>query len=105
MYKDFLYLMDEKSLTFSKDGVEALMRCLCEKYDLILLDYKMPRMNGVDLLTVLRGTGMNKETPIVMISGEMGTFDVAPELLQETYFLPKPITYKKLDAMMTSIRH
>ena len=39
MYKDFLYLMDEKSLTFSKDGVEALMRCLCEKYDLILLDY------------------------------------------------------------------
>lgn len=105
MYKDFLNLMNKEKLTFSQDGVEALMKCLGEKFDLILLDYKMPRMNGVDLLTVLRGGGLNKDTPVVMISGEMGTFEIAPELMMETYFMPKPITFKKLGDVMTTILH
>lgn len=106
MYKDFLYQrMEEKTLTFSHDGMDALMQCLREKYDVILLDYKMPRLNGIDLLTVLRGGGLNKNTPVIMISGELGGTELAPELLPDTYLMPKPVNFKRLGDVMTSLRH
>ncbi len=73
VFKSFLNdTMGEQNLTFSNDGVEAMMKCTVEKYDLILLDHKMPRLNGIDLLVALRnGLGVNSETPIVLITGAL----------------------------------
>lgn len=106
LYKDFLnQRMNEQTLTFSKDGIEALMKCLLEKYDVIFLDYKMPRLNGIDLLTVLRGGGLNKNTPVIMLSGEIKTMELAPELMSSTYFLPKPVNFQRLGDMITSLQH
>lgn len=106
LYSDFLHLRpEEKVVSYSSDGREALLKCLAEKFDVIFLDYKMPLMNGLDLLTVLRGSSLNKHTPVIMISGEMNSVDVAPELMTETYFLSKPVNFKTLGEVMTSIKH
>ncbi len=74
----------------AKDGVEALKTLRTRRFDLILLDVWMPRMNGLDLLERLRG---RKTRPRVV----MMTSDDAPETLlkavrQQTFkYMHKPI--------------
>ena len=52
-------------------GTEAL-KVLTEelKVDLIILDYNMPEMNGLDCVTEIRK--FNKEVPIILSSGSLG---------------------------------
>jgi len=58
----------------AKDGVEALKALRTRRFDVLLLDVWMPRMNGLDLLSRLRN---NKSRPRVVVM----TSDDAPETL------------------------
>jgi CheY-like chemotaxis protein len=62
------------STSVAKDGVEALDALRAERFDLLLLDVWMPRMNGLDLLAKLRS---KKTRPRVIVM----TSDDAPETL------------------------
>jgi two-component system, cell cycle response regulator len=62
-------LADVEASTFT-DPNEALARCTQTAPDLVLLDYHMPQMNGIEFLTKFRGILHLKEVPIVMITGE-----------------------------------
>jgi diguanylate cyclase (GGDEF)-like protein len=62
-------LGDIEALTFT-DPAEALARCTEAAPDLVLLDYHMPQMNGVEFLERFRRVGHLKDIPIVMITGE-----------------------------------
>jgi two-component system cell cycle response regulator len=62
-------LADVEASTFT-DPNEALARCTETAPDLVLLDYHMPQMNGIEFLTKFRGVLHLKEVPIVMITGE-----------------------------------
>jgi len=42
--------------------------------DLFLLDYKMPKISGFDLVPIIRGVKAHKETPIIFLTSE-GTMD------------------------------
>ena len=81
--------------TVAKDGVEALKLLRARRYDLLLLDVWMPRMNGLDLLTQLRS---RKTRPRVVVM----TSDDAPETLlkavreQAYQYVNKPIEPKAL---------
>jgi CheY-like chemotaxis protein len=46
---------------------EALARFRAEAYDVVVTDFRMPQMNGVDLIRDLRV--VNPDVPIVLISG------------------------------------
>jgi CheY-like chemotaxis protein/anti-sigma regulatory factor (Ser/Thr protein kinase) len=58
----------------AKDGVEALKTLRAKRFDLLLLDVWMPRMNGLELLAKLRS---RKTRPRVVVM----TSDDAPETL------------------------
>ncbi|MBC7538796.1 MAG: response regulator [Bacteriovorax sp.] len=104
MYKDFLEeQMSENKVTVAKDGVEAFMKCSFEKFDVILLDYKMPRMNGIDLLTALRSGGLNEKTSVIMSSGALPDIETSPKDLVNTYFLQKPMNFRKLENLLEEI--
>jgi CheY-like chemotaxis protein/anti-sigma regulatory factor (Ser/Thr protein kinase) len=62
--------------TVAKDGVEALQALRGRRFDLLLLDVWMPRMNGLELLARLR-TRKSKPRVVVMTS------DDAPQTLLE----------------------
>ena len=51
-----------------RDGIEALMELEDRPWDVVLTDYKMPRLNGFDLLGVI--TACWPDTPVIMLSGE-----------------------------------
>ena len=78
------------SATVAKDGKEALELLRTRRFDLMLLDVWMPRMNGLDLLERLRG---RKVRPRVIVM----TSDDAPDTLlkavrQHAYkYLHKPV--------------
>ncbi|OGQ78964.1 MAG: Fis family transcriptional regulator [Deltaproteobacteria bacterium RIFCSPLOWO2_12_FULL_60_19] len=71
------------------DGAQALGKFESFRPDLVLLDYQMPDMNGVDVLRELRSRG--NEAPVVMITA-YGTIERAVQAMKEgAYdFLPKP---------------
>jgi CheY-like chemotaxis protein len=54
-------------ITTAVEGKEALEQFAREKFDLVITDYKMPRMNGVELIKKIRE--LSPGVPIIMISG------------------------------------
>jgi CheY-like chemotaxis protein len=76
--------------TVAKDGVEALKALKSRRFDLLLLDVWMPRMNGLELLERL---GSRKTRPRVVVM----TSDDAPETLlkavrqQALRYVHKPV--------------
>jgi len=57
----------------AKDGKEALKILLEEngKVDLILLDWNMPVMNGMEMLDELKSNDILKEIPVTMVTTEI----------------------------------
>jgi CheY-like chemotaxis protein len=83
------------SATVARDGVEALKALRSHRFDLLLLDVWMPRMNGLDLLARLR---KRKARPRVVVM----TSDDAPETLlkavreQAFKYVHKPVDSRAL---------
>ena len=51
----------------STSGADALEQFAAHKFDLVVTDYKMPRMDGLELIGRLRKS--TPELPIVLVSG------------------------------------
>lgn len=73
------------------DGLEGLKKIEAEKFDIILSDIKMPKMDGMELLDKI--LELQNDTPIIMISGH-GTIETAVEAIKKgAYdFIAKPLT-------------
>ncbi len=70
LLKGYISRLDNIDSTTFTDPVEALVRCKETVPDLVLLDYHMPQMNGVDFLKRFRSVEHLKDIPIVMITAE-----------------------------------
>ena len=55
----------------ASDGEEALRKAARHRYDLILMDIQMPKMNGVQTTERLRTMKNTLTTPIVALSGDV----------------------------------
>jgi CheY-like chemotaxis protein len=55
------------TITASTSGVEALTQFGTSEFDLVVTDYKLPRMNGVEFITQIRQ--QRPEVPVIMLSG------------------------------------
>jgi CheY-like chemotaxis protein len=53
------------------DGLEAWEMMQNCKYDVVICDIRMPRMNGLELKRLLRATPRFAELPFLMITGEV----------------------------------
>jgi chemosensory pili system protein ChpA (sensor histidine kinase/response regulator) len=52
----------------ARDGIEALDRMLVSAPRVVVLDIEMPRLDGYELLTILRGTPQFADVPVVMLT-------------------------------------
>jgi len=57
------------SVVTANDGFLAFKKARNQKFDLIVTDYRMPRLDGNDLITALRETDTNQSTPILIYTG------------------------------------
>lgn len=84
------YLVEEAA-----DGAEGLAMVQKGKFDLILCDIKMPKMDGIELLDKVMQ--LSADTPVVMISGH-GTIETAVEAVKKGAFdfIAKPLDLNRL---------
>jgi DNA-binding NtrC family response regulator len=77
------------------DGTEALDKISKELFDLVLLDVRMPGMDGIEVLR--RAKEMVPEIVVLILTGH-GTIDTANEALQlgAAGFIRKPIAIEDL---------
>jgi len=57
-------------VTTAVDGIQGLACFHKEKFDLLILDYNMPRMGGADLLGLIRAEPRGRRLPVIMLSAE-----------------------------------
>ena len=83
----------------AEDGEKALGMILDEVPDIVLLDLKMPRLGGIDLLKRLRDEGVN--VAVITISGHADE-DTARESLQlgAADFINKPFDLEYLETSL-----
>jgi two-component system nitrogen regulation response regulator NtrX len=83
------------SVDDASDGSEGVKLIEKNKYDLILSDIKMPKMDGMEVLD--RIMSITPDTPVVLISGH-GNIDTAVEALKKGAYdyIAKPIDMNRL---------
>ncbi|NLN95975.1 MAG: sigma-54-dependent Fis family transcriptional regulator [Bacteroidales bacterium] len=83
------FIVDEAS-----DGMEAIEKVKENRYDVILLDIKMPKMDGIEVLEQLM---ILTDAPVVMISGH-GTVETVVEAIKKGAYdyITKPLDLNRL---------
>ena len=85
------------------DGVDALKKLSSEKIDLILADINMPIMDGLKLVSLVRGNTAFKDIPIIMVTTEGAEEDRKRAIaIGANAYLPKPIQTQELLKLVTS---
>ncbi|TAK73690.1 MAG: response regulator [Gammaproteobacteria bacterium] len=81
----------------AEGGTKALEIVKERKFDLILLDYNMPEMDGITLLKILRTLPEYTFTPIIIVSTESNKqFKEASKEAGVTGWVKKPFDPEKL---------
>lgn len=68
--KNILKQLGFRNIEEADDGLTALEALKENKYDLIISDWNMPKMSGLDLLKTVRGMAEYKDIPFMMVTAE-----------------------------------
>lgn len=81
------------------NGLEALELCECANYDVIVLDVMMPKIDGFELVKILRGRGC--KAPVVYLTSRDGVADKVKGLESGgDYYMVKPFDFRELIAVI-----
>jgi len=92
----------------ASNGREALDRLAAETVDVVITDWYMPEMNGLDFVKTLRNSPATSHIPIVIVTANAASDDIqhALELGVKGYIL-KPFTVEtmkdKIDVLMAQL--
>lgn len=92
-------------LAYAEDGLMAWEKLNREDFGLVLLDWSMPRMTGIELLKKIRQSEEKfKDIPVLMITAEADRTNVV-EAIQSgvTNYIVKPFTPATLDKKIRDI--
>ena len=89
----------------AENGQRAYQILETNKIDLILLDWNMPEMDGMDFLRKVRSMPDYKDLPIIMVTSEAAKYNVV-EALQNgaTDYIVKPIRDKVFMEKLSEIQ-
>ncbi|MEW6675490.1 MAG: response regulator [Nitrospirota bacterium] len=85
------------------DGLDALKKLSSEKIDLILADINMPVMDGLKLVSIIRGNPSYKDIPVIIITTEGAEEDKKKALtIGANAYLSKPVQTQELIRLVNS---
>ncbi|RKX31981.1 MAG: hypothetical protein DRP46_02170 [Candidatus Zixiibacteriota bacterium] len=86
----------------ARDGIEGIQMVSTEKPDLILLDIKMPGMNGLEVLEKLNR--MPSRPEVIMLSGHGETKNIVHSMhLGAAEFINKPFDVKEVEIHINTV--
>jgi diguanylate cyclase (GGDEF)-like protein len=92
-----------RTIIFANDGEEALQMAIEQQPQMVITDWRMPRLNGLELCKVLRRTSITQHIYIIMLTGcedddeLVQAFDAGAD-----DYVVKPFTPKVLEARIRS---
>lgn len=89
----------QHTVTVVNDGESALSEALTQKYDVILLDEMMPKMNGLKVCQKYKEQCANPK-PVIFLSAKSQESDIKEFFQFGTGFIPKPFDPMQLPAQI-----
>jgi CheY-like chemotaxis protein len=96
----------EASCYFASDAEEGLrmLEASPKQYQLIFLDLNMPRMNGKQMLSLLKQQPTLRDIPVVIFSTSLREKDGAEtSAMGAAHFLTKPSSFTELCKALTQV--
>lgn len=94
-------LLPDYQIIAVENGIAALAELQKQTFDLIFTDYKMPQMNGLDLVQAIRQISSDIP-PIILMTGGYSYDEIQAQAGSENLagFLTKPFTLPQLREML-----
>ena len=88
----------------AQDGMDGLRKVTSDHYDIALVDINMPVMDGLKLISLIRGEEALKSMPIVVITTEGASEDRERAMaLGADEYLTKPIQANRVLSVVKSL--
>ena len=92
------------SIVEAQDGMDGLRKLSSDHFDLALIDINMPVMDGLKLVSLMRGDDNLKDIPVVIITTEGASEDRERAMaLGANEYLTKPIQANRVLAVVRSL--
>ena len=104
MLADALERMGFKSINVAKDGQDALTLLASQPHHLIISDFNMPRMDGIELLKAVRADATLKKAAFIILTARTDR-----ALLEQAQvhgannIMSKPFTDEKMKATIEAV--
>lgn len=94
------------AIVIAENGLQAVEMCEADAFELIFMDYHMPKMDGIEATKRIRqGGGVNAETKIVALTAEAMVENISQFLAAGMdLYLSKPLTRDGLVDCLRQIR-
>jgi two-component system, OmpR family, alkaline phosphatase synthesis response regulator PhoP len=79
------------SVISAVDGEDALRKIKDEKPDLVILDIRMPKLDGIQVLQVIKKDPSTRKMPVIMLTGNSSDEDLLKGYMYGAdYYITKP---------------
>jgi len=86
------------------NGKEALLQLEKQEVHLVLLDWNMPELSGLDFLKKIRAMDKYKTLPVIMVTSEAARYNVIEALKNgATDYIIKPVNEKNFREKLSKI--
>jgi two-component system, OmpR family, phosphate regulon response regulator PhoB len=94
---------DEYEILEAADASEGLAILRTQRPDLILLDWMLPGMSGVDFARRLRRDAANRDIPVIMLTARSEEDDKVKGLQDADDYITKPFSTRELKARIQAV--
>ena len=101
----FMLKSEGFEVTEASNGYEAMEKLLESKFDLVVTDINMPKMNGIEFLEVIKKDENLKRIPVIILTtskddqDRLNTFN-----LSVAGYMVKPVDYLQFVEIVRSIK-
>lgn len=82
------------SVYAAHDGKEAVDQAFAHIPDIILLDVKLPKLNGIEVCKILKSDERTRGIPVIMLSAKAQSFEIQEGLgAGASRYLCKPVSF------------
>lgn len=96
--RDLLVSLGFTQVRVAEDGPSALVLYEAEAFHLVLCDWHMTPMTGLDILKFIRSISKRREVPFIMVTGEVNKERVIEAITMGVdSYIAKPITAAQIE--------
>lgn len=102
--RNILTQLGFKNILEADDGTTALEILGKEKIDLVISDWNMPKMSGLELLKAVRSNEATKDLPFIMVTAEAQKENILEAIKYKvSQYIVKPFTPETLKEKLEKV--